>query len=96
MAPKGKKSEADSFLTVLRKQFLPNRIITVATEGKDLESQAKLIPFVRGKLALEGKTTAYVCEEGMCKLPTTDPTVFARQIKAVKKLTVASDKSDGT
>jgi uncharacterized protein YyaL (SSP411 family) len=94
VAPEGKKDKADVFLAVLRKQFLPNRTITVATEGKDLEAQARVIPFVQGKSALEGKTTAYVCEEGLCKLPTSDPAVFSRQIKAVKKLTTLPDNPE--
>jgi hypothetical protein len=90
--PKGKGAEVDPFLSEFRKQFLPNRIITVITEGEDVESYSGLIPFVRGKIALEGKATAYICEKGTCKLPTTDPLVFSQQIKMVKKLTQPSDK----
>jgi len=84
--PEGKQGEADTFLSEFRKQFIPNRISVVVTEGKDLESLAKVIPLVQGKMALEGKATAYVCEKGLCKLPTNDPMVFAQQIKKVDEL----------
>ena len=40
----------------------------------------KLIPLVENKVAIGGKTTAYVCEQRVCKLPTSDPAVFIKQI----------------
>ena len=86
VTPEGEKGKADPFLFEFRKQFLPNRILAVISEGKDLQYHAKVIPLVKGKIAREKKVTAYVCEEGTCKLPTSDPNVFASQIKSVKKL----------
>ena len=86
VAPEGKRDKAEPFLREFRKQFLPSRILTVATEGKDLESHARLIPAARGKFALKGMTTAYVCEKGICKLPAQDPKLFARQLQEVEKL----------
>ena len=32
----------------------------------------KLFPFVKKQISLNGKATAYVCEDGMCKKPTTE------------------------
>jgi uncharacterized protein YyaL (SSP411 family) len=75
------KSEAEPFLAQLRKQFLPNRVLVVVTEGEDQAAKVKLVPMVAGKIARNGKTTAYVCERGACDLPTRDPEVFARQLK---------------
>ena len=88
VAPPGKTDEAEPYLKELRKQFLPNRILMVASEGKNLESQARLVPVAGGKLALKGKATAYVCEKGVCQLPATDPAMFAQQIGKVEKLVV--------
>ena len=42
------------------------------------------IPLVEGKIAQDGKATAYVCEKRVCQLPTTDPAVFAKQIRQVR------------
>jgi uncharacterized protein YyaL (SSP411 family) len=86
VAPKGKGAEVEPFLSEFRKQFLPNRILTVITEEEDSESYSGIIPMVQGKISLEGKVTAYVCEGGTCKLPTADPLVFSQQIKVAKKL----------
>ena len=82
------KSRADAtpFLARLGTTFLPNRILTVVTEGEDLAAHATLVPLVESKVAQKGKATAYVCEQRVCELPTTDPAVFAKQISRVRPL----------
>jgi len=71
-----------SMLAPLRSAHLPNRVLVVATEGSDLRAHAAAVPLVAGKLAQEGKVTAYVCENRVCKRPTTDPEIFAAQIRS--------------
>ena len=51
----------------LRSTFLPNRVLTIAVEGKDLEAQSELVPLLEGKLTRGGLPTAYVCENRVCK-----------------------------
>ena len=80
------RSEAEPLLAELRTTFLPNRVLSVASEGKDLAAQAKVVPLVEGKLARKGQPTAYVCEKRVCELPTTDARVFAGQIRKVQPL----------
>jgi uncharacterized protein len=75
-------ASAEPMLSRLRQTFLPNRVITIATQGADLEEHKKLVPLLDGRKAIDGKVTAYVCEARVCKLPTTDPAVFTRQITA--------------
>ncbi len=70
-----------TMLAPLRSAHLPNRILVVATEGEDLSAHSAAVPLVAGKLAQEGKVTAYVCENRVCKRPTTDPEIFAGQIR---------------
>lgn len=72
--------DAEPFLAELRKTFLPNKVIIVASEGENLTRQAELIPLLEGKKARSGEATAYVCEAGICQLPTTDVAVFVEQI----------------
>jgi uncharacterized protein YyaL (SSP411 family) len=64
-----------------RRIFIPNRVYVVATEGEDLAAQARLVPLLEGKRALGGKATAYVCRARVCDLPTSDPEVFAAQLR---------------
>ena len=70
-----------SMLAPLRATLLPNRILAVATEGDDLRAHSAAVPLVAGKVAREGKVTAYVCQNRVCDRPTTDPEVFAAQIR---------------
>lgn len=80
------RAEAEPFLTQLRTTFLPNRIVAIAAEGEELVAQARLVPLVENKIAQGGKATAYVCEQRVCELPTTNPAVFAQQISKVRTL----------
>jgi hypothetical protein len=86
------RAEAEPFLAQLRVSYLPNRILAIATEGEDLASQAKLVALLQYKVAQGRKATAYVCEEGVCKLPTTNPSEFARQIREVRPLNGRSQR----
>jgi hypothetical protein len=85
------RADAAPFLARLGMTFLPNRILTVVTEGEDLAAHATLVPLVENKVAQGGKTTAYVCERKVCALPTTDPVIFAKQISFVHVRQVAQD-----
>jgi len=71
-----------SMLAPLRSAHLPNRILAVATEGDDLSAHSAAVPLVAGKVAREGQVTSYVCENRVCQRPTTDPEIFAAQIKS--------------
>ena len=87
VTPKGSKDAASSLLATFRGQFLPNRILVVVPEGDDQKALAKLMPLVEEKNAVQGKATAYVCENKRCRLPTSDPNVFIEQLRTVKPLT---------
>jgi len=80
------RAEAEPLLEKLRSTFLPNRVLTIAVEGKDLAAQSELVPLLEGKLTRGGLPTAYVCEKRVCKLPTSDPEVFDQQIRKVEPL----------
>ena len=80
------RAQAEPFLAKLRGTLLPNRILAVVAEGGAFEQHTQLIPLIEGKRAIKGKTTAYVCEQRVCELPTSDPEVFAAQIRKVEPL----------
>ena len=58
-------------------------VLSVVAQGEELDRHASVIPLLKGKRALQNRATAYVCEQGICELPTHDPTVFAQQIARV-------------
>ena len=47
----------------------------------NLVSNAREIDKLK-RIARNGQATAYVCEKNVCKLPTSDPEVFARQLQS--------------
>jgi uncharacterized protein len=67
-------------LDVFRRTFAPDAFLAIGRQGSELNALAQSIPSVQGKLAMSGRTTAYVCREGLCDLPTSDPEVFAAQL----------------
>ena len=85
VSPKGMRAVSDPLLDQLRKEFLPNKVFAFVEEGDDLAEQAKVIPLVKSKYPIKGMTTAFVCEKGICKLPTSDPTVFRTQLHKAEK-----------
>lgn len=59
-------------ITAARIGFRPNTLQIYVPEGAEGDRVRKKIPLVQDKLAIGGKTTAYVCENFACQAPTTD------------------------
>ena len=70
----------EPLLAQLRTHFIPNRVVSIVTQGSELAAHQKVIPWLEAKIAIKGKVTAYVCEQHVCALPTSDPEIFAKQI----------------
>jgi Highly conserved protein containing a thioredoxin domain len=70
---------AHDLLRVLWQTYLPNRVIACATEAADQASA--VVPFLRGRTDAR-LATAFVCYDGTCQLPATQPTDFALQLAA--------------
>jgi uncharacterized protein YyaL (SSP411 family) len=66
----GNRHSADgkAMLYAIRKHFIPNKV--VLWQNNQL---AKLASYTAEQKALEGKATAYICENFQCNLPATDP-----------------------
>ena len=69
-----------NMLSFLNASFLPNKILAF-TEAQETDE----LPLTKNKKMLNQKTTAYVCENGVCQLPTSDLQVFKKQVQEVKK-----------
>ncbi|MEE2702391.1 MAG: thioredoxin domain-containing protein [Myxococcota bacterium] len=75
------RSQADPFLAELARVFLPNRIVVVTTEP-ELPELRDRVPLLEHKRALDGKPTAYVCEDRVCESPARSAAEFSKQIRA--------------
>lgn len=81
VTPDESKKSAEPFLAELRNNYYPNKNLVVVSEKNSLGEHLKLSPLVKGKIAIEGKATAYVCERGVCGIPVIDPREFIKQLK---------------
>ena len=75
----GTPDDADTarLLETARSGFWPNRIYAGAAGASD---DGDRYPLLAGKTLMDGKATAYLCENYVCLAPTTDPAEFARQL----------------
>jgi uncharacterized protein YyaL (SSP411 family) len=72
-------TQPGALLDTLRRTFLPNAVVVVGSDAQ-VAALAEQVPLLAGKVALKGKPTAFVCEQGRCELPTGDPKVLAKQL----------------
>ncbi len=71
----------DALLAPLRETYAPSRFVLVVAPGDP--TPAELVPAARGKLARDGRATAYVCRDRVCDAPTSDPAVLREQVSRV-------------
>jgi uncharacterized protein YyaL (SSP411 family) len=79
------RPEADDTRALMRAfdlRFLPHDVRLPADGGEGQKRLAALAPFVAPLVAREGRATAYVCVEGSCRLPVTEPEAFVEQLEA--------------
>lgn len=71
-----------AFKKLLGNNFLPNQVSALSKTDND---SSKVFPtLLMKKIAQQGRTTYYVCEDHICKLPTTDLSVATRLLKNFK------------
>jgi hypothetical protein len=78
----GDGSDVEPFARRLATSFVPRHVLVVVTGGAASAELARLVPLVAEKTARDGRPTAYVCENRVCKLPATDVETFAAQLGA--------------
>ena len=67
-------------LNIVRETFMPEHVIVVLKAGEQLALNAKTSKLIKGKRSLNGKSTAFVCKNKTCNLPTNDVNLFHQQL----------------
>ncbi|MBI4358002.1 MAG: thioredoxin domain-containing protein [Candidatus Omnitrophica bacterium] len=66
-------SGVQEMIRAVYSRFLPNKVVAFhPEEGETAQKIEALSPFITDQIALGGNPTAYVCENYICALPTTD------------------------
>lgn len=82
VVPEGADAQAGKMREVLRTTYLPNRVrLWVDLGERDLDDWAELAPLAEAREPVDGQPTAYVCFEGACQQPTTDPEELADMLR---------------
>ena len=71
-----------ALLRLVHERYIPNKILMLADGGPGQKQLARWLPFIKGVDRKQGRATANICENYICKLPTTDPQVVARLLDA--------------
>jgi uncharacterized protein YyaL (SSP411 family) len=58
--------------------FLPHKVVVLGRPAED--SPAIHSPLLEGRAQIDGKATAYVCQNYSCRLPCSDPATLAEQL----------------
>jgi len=69
IAGSAEAADTKQMLKLLRSKFLPNAVVLLHEEGRRASAIEQIVPFVRNQVAIDGKATAYVCENYVCKRP---------------------------
>ncbi|VAW56120.1 Uncharacterized protein YyaL, partial [hydrothermal vent metagenome] len=56
VTPENNKQDSQFFLNAMNKNYLPNRVLSVVSEGADIKAQSKIISIAEGKVAIRKKT----------------------------------------
>ena len=71
-----------ALLREVNRRFIPDKIVLLADGGAGQRFFADHVDFMKDVVPLKGRATAYVCENFVCQLPTSDVTTIARLLKA--------------
>ena len=71
--------DSDELKNEIWREFLPNKVIVLAGNAGE---NADLIPLLEGRSLIDGKPTAYVCENFACQKPVTTAEDLREQLNA--------------
>jgi uncharacterized protein YyaL (SSP411 family) len=82
--PRAKDTRA--MLKALRKPFLPGKVVVVRpADKKKAAAVIRMAPYTKSMVPKDGKATAYVCTNFVCKLPTTEISQMLANLQVGKK-----------
>lgn len=79
------KESTKRMIRAAQQTFDPQSVLILVEDGEKGKRIKEMVPLVRDKAPIDGKTAAYICENLSCKVPITEPAeleqVFSRREK---------------
>ena len=76
LAGQREATDTTALLKEVHRRYLPHRVVFLADGGRAHKRLASRIEVLDSFRAISGRATAYVCENYVCQLPTSDPAVL--------------------
>jgi len=73
-------------IKVIHSSYLPNAVVLLSDSARGTQSLDNIAPFTQAQVAINGKTTAYVCENRVCKRPANSLAEFRRALPQAVEL----------
>ncbi len=70
-----------AMLNTLREAYIPEHVTIIVDAQAILPEKENISPLLDAKRLMNGKATAFVCINKVCKLPVTDPMAFSKQLQ---------------
>jgi uncharacterized protein YyaL (SSP411 family) len=83
VAPGNDTHVAAHLLGVVRRRFLPHKVVLLADAGAAQAWLGQRVEATRSMKPVDGEPTAYVCRGFACDLPVTDPELLAKKLDAL-------------
>ncbi|MBR58445.1 MAG: thioredoxin domain-containing protein [Myxococcales bacterium] len=81
VAPNKAPAAGRPLLETLHTEYVPDVIHVSVSEGNHQHDVAQQLEWVKGKPAIKGKATAYLCRNNTCKRPTSKPATLRKQLR---------------
>jgi uncharacterized protein YyaL (SSP411 family) len=72
-------------LRIVHERFIPNKVLLLADGGAAQEQLARWLPVIGNITRRNGRATAYICEDYVCQLPTSDLGIAAELLDGTWK-----------
>lgn len=83
VTPENKSGSEETFLNKIRNKFIPNKVLSIVSEGESIRRSQEGLSLFKGKKAPNQKPTAYVCKGKKCYRPIQDPEEFLKLIEHI-------------
>lgn len=74
-----------ALLAEVRRRFLPNTVTALAASPEAAQAAATTVPLLAHRGQVDGKPTAYVCENFACQMPVTEPEALIQQLYTLRR-----------
>ncbi|MDZ7343594.1 MAG: thioredoxin domain-containing protein, partial [candidate division KSB1 bacterium] len=91
IAGKPEAPDTRAMLRAMHDRFIPNKILLLADQSAGQAYLRRRLPLIDSLIMIDGKATAYICENYACQLPTTDIRVMATLLEKERGEEKSSD-----